>query len=293
MPEPATVQNDFGLRKKVQINGTIVFDTAWRIGSGREGETMSDLGVLLDSSGQPVLPGSSLKGRLRTTCETLAHALGLSACLLNVAASNVPCVSDVKYYTAKQKNGKTKREEYRDATKKSLPARLAWIDEHTCDVCKLFGSPVRASRLRISDGQLEEWSQIVQVRDGVVLDRDSHTAVKGLKYDYEVVPAGARFTITMDLDNPTTTDLALLGAAVFEWHSGSSIGGFTSRGLGRFRLQDVTVKGVDFQNPQQRFQYLTNHAPKDKMSELGAWDTYFSENIQAQLNARADDAKEA
>jgi CRISPR/Cas system CSM-associated protein Csm3 (group 7 of RAMP superfamily) len=217
----------------------------------------------------------------------------LSACLLNVAASNVHCVSDVKYYSAKSKNGKTKREEYREAAKKSLPARLAWIDGHTCDVCKLFGSPVRASRLRISDGQLVERSQIVQVRDGVVLDRDSHTAVKGLKYDYEVVPAGARFTITIDLDNPTTADLALLGAAVFEWHAGSSVGGFTSRGLGRFRLQDVAVKGVDFQNPQQRIQYLTNHAPDKKLSKLGDWDTYFSENIQAQLNARADDAKEA
>ena len=52
---------------------------------------MSDLGVLLDPASRPLLPGSSLKGKLRNTCESLAHALNLSACFLNVAASGVTC----------------------------------------------------------------------------------------------------------------------------------------------------------------------------------------------------------
>src|SRR5438128_305353 len=98
MPDPVTTQNDFKIHSKLRITGTIVFETAWRIGSGKEGETMSDLGVVLDSSGQPVLPGSSLKGKLRSTCESLAHALGLDACLLNFQASGTKCVSDVNYY---------------------------------------------------------------------------------------------------------------------------------------------------------------------------------------------------
>lgn len=61
---------NFGLQKKHRLTASLVFDTAWRIGSGEEGETMSDLGVVIDPKGQPVLPGSSLKGKLRSTSET-------------------------------------------------------------------------------------------------------------------------------------------------------------------------------------------------------------------------------
>ena len=264
MENPVAAMNDFQIRRKLRISATIIFETAWRIGSGKEGETMSDLGVVLDPGGQPVLPGSSLKGKLRSTCETLAHALGMSACLLNVEASRVECVSDVNYY-------KAIKEDYRRASERGLNARLGWIDQHTCDVCKLFGSPVRGSRLRISDGTLCEWAHVVQVRDGVVLDRDSHTAVDGLKYDYEVVPAGSKFLVIVDMDNPNDTDLALFGAAVFEWHAGSSVGGFTSRGLGRFRTQDIKLAGVDFDDAKQRIRYLTSLKPEERLSDLGDW----------------------
>lgn len=266
---------DFALGRKISVTAYLVFETAWRIGSGREGES-SDLGVVLDSAGQPVLPGSSLKGRLRSTCETLAHALGLTACLLDHQASGVNCTSDVKYY-------QKARDEYRDASR-DLERRLRWIDDHTCDVCKLFGSPVQAGRLRVSDGMLKEWANVVQVRDGVVIDRDSQTAVDGLKYDYEVVPPGSRFALRIDLDNPCDGDLALLGAALFEWRSGSSIGGFTSRGLGRFHLEEeIKLLGVDLSDPEQRVQFLTSTTPDDRLSDLGKWECFFGDRIQHRL----------
>ena len=211
----------FKLNKKVRLMACLVFDTAWRVGSGKEGETMSDLGVMLTTTGEPILPGSSLKGKLRSTCETLAHALGLSACLLNRAASGINCTSDIKYYS-------NVRENYQSTFQQGLNNRLQWIANHTCDVCKLFGSPVKVGRLSVSDGTLSHWASVVQVRDGVVIDRDSRTAVDGLKYDYEVVPPNSRFQLCIDLENPTDADIALLGAALFEWHAGSSLGGFTS-----------------------------------------------------------------
>lgn len=267
--------SDFALRRKFSFTADLVFETAWRIGSGREGES-SDLGVVLAPDGQPVLPGSSLKGRLRSTCETLAHALGLRACLLNHQASGVNCTSDVTYY-------QKARDEYRKASR-DLEGRLQWIDDHTCDVCKLFGSPVQAGRLRVSDGTVKEWANVVQVRDGVVIDRDSQTAVDGLKYDYEVVPPGSRFKLHIDLDNPRDRDLALLGATLFEWRSGSSIGGFTSRGLGRFHLEEeIKLKGVDLSDPEQRVKFLTSTTPDDRLSELGDWEGFFGDHIRRRL----------
>ncbi len=273
-----TVDEDFGLRSRMRIAATLVFETAWRIGSGREGETMSDLGVVLDPVGQPVLPGSSLKGRLRSTCETLAHALDMNACMLNREASGVDCVSDISYYP-------TVRQEYREVSQAGLKSRLQWINNHTCDVCKLFGSPVQAGHLRVSDGILQEWATVVQVRDGVVIDRDSRTAVDRLKYDYEVIPPGSRFNICVDLENAADRDLALLGAALFEWHAGSSIGGFTSRGLGRFHLKDIKMLGVDLKDPKQRVRFLTKTSVDQRLADLGDWESYFAERIDQQTRS--------
>lgn len=275
---------NFGLRQQNRLTAFLVFDTAWRIGSGREGETMSDLGVVLDPKGQPVLPGSSLKGKLRSTCETLSYALGLSACMLNHDASNVRCTSDVNYY-------RRVREDYQKALRSGLKVRLQWIDDNTCDVCKLFGSPVQAGRLWVSDGTLKDWASVVQVRDGVVIDRDSQTAVDGLKYDYEVVPPGSRFQICIDLENPTDQDMTLVGAALFEWHAGSSIGGFTSRGLGRFHLEDIELAGVDMSDPAQRVKFLTARTTGERLSNLGDWEAFFTEKIERQLNHGAETAE--
>lgn len=274
MPGAQPTATHFQYRKLVRITAQLVFNTAWRIGSGREGTTLSDLGVMLDPTGAPILPGSSLKGKLRSTCETLSHALGVTACLLNVDASGVSCVSDVQHY-------REVRDEYQDILRnQAVDARLAWIEEHTCGVCKLFGSPVMAGRLRVSDGALEDWASMVQVRDSVVIDRDSQTAVDGLKFDYDVVPADSRFKLCIDLENPTDQDLALMGAALFEWHAGSSLGGFTSRGLGRFRLQDIEVRGVNLDDPDQRIRYLTHTEAHERLTDWGDWEPFFAGYIQ-------------
>ncbi len=272
----STIPEQIRLRSKLQVRGCILFETGWRIGTGREGQT-SDLGVLLDAAGQPMLPGSSIKGKLRSTCEALAPALNLRACLLNVDASGVECASDVRWYSRH-------RECYRRALEAGVEQQLAWIRRNTCDVCQFFGSPVQAARLRCSDGTLiNPGAATVRVRDGVVLDRDSHTAADGLKYDYETVAAGTRFEVVFDLDNPTLADEALFGAALFEWASGSSLGGFTSRGLGRFRLENVTLRGVDLDNQQERLRYLTRPKPEDKLNDRGDWQAYFQRRIENHL----------
>ena len=135
-----------------------------------------------------------------------------------------------------------------------------------------------------------EWASVVQVRDGVVIDRDSQTAVNGLKYDYEVVPPDSQFELCIDLENSTDQDMALLGVALFEWHAGSSIGGFTSRGLGRFHLESIRLAGVDLTDTNQRVKFLTATTAEDRFSDLGDWETYFTKHIQIQrqLNSTAE-----
>jgi CRISPR-associated RAMP protein (TIGR02581 family) len=236
------------LERKITIKGRLAFDTAFHIGSGREGEMATDMGVLLEQgSGRPILPGSSLKGKFRATAERLAGYLGLSACLLDTGLSGVKCVTDEAYR-------QLKHDDFR--TMKNDQDKLNWLAGNVCGVCALFGSPLHASRIYFSDGRLEDWSGAVEIRDGVSLDRDSETARDGLKFDFEVVPAGAAFALQIDLENPSQTELALVGAVLAEWNHGVRLGGKTSRGLGLARLDSLDLSQVDYTDPDQRLAFF-------------------------------------
>lgn len=226
--------------RKVRITGTLFFETAFHIGSGKEGRLATDMGVLKDEEEMPVLPGSTLKGNFRATAERLAGWLGLSACMLDRSLSGMNCVGDQGYFR-----------EVNEAFKKIAreKEKLAWLTEHTCQVCRLFGSPLQAARIFFSDGRLVQWHGGYQVRDGVAIDRDSGTARDGLKYDFEVTGKDTTFEALIELENPETEEMALVSAVLAEWRSGFRLGGFTSRGLGRVVLTGTQVEQVDYRNP--------------------------------------------
>jgi|LGVF01.1.fsa_nt_gb CRISPR-associated RAMP protein (TIGR02581 family) len=262
------MNNNKIFRKKVKIQGDLVFETAFHIGSGREGELATDMGILRELDGRPILPGSTLKGNFRTFAERLSGYLGFTACLLDSELSGIECVSDEKY----------RKQVYEEFKKLDLePKKLTWLQNHTCDICRLFGSPLQASRIFFSDGNLLEWGRSIQVRDGVCIDRDSETARYGAKYDFEVVPKGAVFSITIEMENPADGDLAMVAAALAEWESGFRLGGFTSRGLGRVRLKNTKVKQVDYTDPDQLKAYLVAR-------EMSVADSLFTNCLQEILD---------
>lgn len=250
--------NRTALERRVSISGTVRFDTAFHIGSGREGLLATDMGVLLDPFDRPILPGSTLKGLFRTTAERLAPHLDLTACLLDADLSGQPCVTDEQY----------RRQRHQEFMKLSTDrAKLEWLEHQTCQVCRLFGSPYHSGRIFFSDGDLiDEGLVSIQVRDGVCINRDSGTAVDGLKFDYEVASRDTAFGIRIDIENPETWELALVGAVIAEWQNGFRVGAFTSRGLGRASLQDLVVRKVDFACKSELIAYLL----KREMTEAGA-----------------------
>lgn len=244
------------LDTKIKIKACLVFDTSFHIGSGNEGEMATDMGVLLEQdSGLPILPGSSLKGKFRSLAERLATHLGLSACLLDSGLSGTNCVTDESYRNSAPSGQKKKlMESFQEL--KNEKQKLNWLDNHVCSVCKLFGSPLHAGRIFFNDGLLNTWSGSVEIRDGVCLDRDSETARNGMKYDFEVVPAGTEFTLIMEVINHTQEELALIGAVLAEWENGVHIGGKTSRGLGAAHLQDIQISQVNYHDNKQLRNYL-------------------------------------
>jgi len=244
------------LEKKVLIKGTIRFISALHIGSGREGESLSNIGVLLDPAGKPILPGSTLKGKFRASTEKIAHAMALTACMMDKGLSGVECITDEGYRNQMIDNFRT----LTDSRKK-----LVWLAGHTCHICKLFGSPLQAGRIFFNDGELVEdtWPGVIQTRDGVVIDRDSERARDRGKYNFDVVPAGIEFKIGIELINPLEFELALSGAVVHEWQEGATLGGFSSRGLGRFVMREVSVKQLDFLDPTRRLAALLGNGWQD------------------------------
>lgn len=245
------------MNRRIRISGNLFFDTAFHIGSGKEGELATNLGVLREADGSPVLPGSTLKGCFRSFAEKISGYLGLEACLLDSTLSGKPCVSDTEI---NKKSG----EEFREL--KTESKKIEWLNRKTCDICRFFGSPFQASRIFFSDGTLTKWNNRIEIRDGVCIDRDTETARPKAKYDFEVVPDGTSFHIIIDLENPEVKEIAIVAAVLAEWESGFRLGGFTSRGLGRVRLTDKKVETVDYNNFEQLKDYLLSK----KMTEGGS-----------------------
>ena len=88
----------------------------------------------MTASGEPYIPGSSIKGKLRSTAEELAQYLGLKACLLNYSYSEVECCNASDWYKINRERIDQIRRE-KDAVKKveaieKLPVMSAGCSAH-------------------------------------------------------------------------------------------------------------------------------------------------------------------
>ena len=190
-----------------------------------------DSAVLKDSCGRALIPGSSLKGVIRSLFESVIR----SAAGLDDYDSHYACdvLDEEKCCTAGISNDK----EYK-ALKGLKKAERAW--ENSCAACKLFGGREIAGRLMFKDciQKLPEGGKpLYEYRDGVGIDRKTGSAKKGCKYDYEIVPAGTEFDFCLIAENLTEEQEKYLEFIVNQLRGGNiAVGGKTSRGLGRVKL---------------------------------------------------------
>ena len=194
------------------ISATLRTCTPLHVGSGRSSDAADDL-LRRDAQGRLLIPGPSLAGALRSIATRLAPRLGADVC---------------------------------QALQPNPPRKQAC----GCLVCQLFGdiqpqeTEGKASGLIVYDAVLQADAQTA-IRDGVGIDRVTGAAARAerLKFDLEVLPAGATFSLRMELDPYFENEkaLQLLAASLAEWQAGRGVvGGRVARGLGAFTLEDVT-----------------------------------------------------
>jgi CRISPR-associated RAMP protein (TIGR02581 family) len=172
-------------------------------------------------NGDPFIPGSSLKGILRSF-------------LANVNGD--PLESKVE----KMFQRKEDRAIY---TQKKL-AEL--IEEYSKTAEKLFGSSVMAAKVKIADATLKASDSNYfksEIRNGVHIDRDTGIAANGALFDTEVIPAGTEFDFRLSAENLEYQEAEDLCNLIAYFREGNiTVGGRSRAGLGEISLEHYKIK---------------------------------------------------
>ena len=255
------------LFNRYQLDLTLKLETPLRLSSGRASDD-TDAPLMRRFDGMPFIPGSSLRGAIRSEIERIISGVGHAICpkikscnLFSKEGEHKDCAEKFRVYQKGQEiEGHTLSDrEIAD-----------YAEQHLCDVCKLFGSSLYASHLVIEDA-IPVGNYPCRIRDGVGIDRDTGAARETVKFDYEVMELmrePALFTSTLRIENLTANDKILLKLVLdLLEKEGLYVGGKRAAGLGRIKLSQKTITG--FTNPQELWQRLQNG---ETLCQAMTWD---------------------
>lgn len=184
----------------------------------------STLDYLKDIDGVPYIPGTHVKGVMRTEAERILRSIQGIDCWIT---------GDPDFKDASEKN-----------KRKIKTCEALERGEYGCDVCRIFGVPntkggktYREGKIRVTDFRAEKKPDSVS-RMHVSIDRDMLSNKSGALHRIQLVPAGSRFTGYIITKKLGENEEKLLKASLHSMvHYG--LGGERSRGLGSFKLEPV------------------------------------------------------
>ncbi|MBU0567812.1 CRISPR-associated RAMP protein [bacterium] len=245
------------LESRYIFTGALVLKEAMHVGSG-EGDERAD-SLFTRSNGKFYIPGSSLRGALRSAVERIACALGKNTCLLFDGSSSNTCV------TSKPELIKNEKETVEKGGGKWDEKKACdFLQGNLCDTCKVFGSTHFASKVKITDLYPKKNSVPKDaVRCGVGIDRDTETASEGALFEIEVVEKDCQFDfelIAENLDGKEEWGLLCLGLweMMRKKEEGGAfyIGAKSAAGLGRCELNLQKIEYFDNAKPWGLREYL-------------------------------------
>jgi len=233
-----TAQTELKFLGKVVLEGELHCETGLHIGAGKGSLEIggADNPVVKDAFGRPYIPGSSLRGKMRSLLE---QAAGLA-------------VASELVYLSKRKGQEV---------------RIHQSDRPDDEICVLFGrSPGRMekvggdaldsnvatpARLTVYDAPLDSGSITPQMRENLddeLTEVKSENAVDRITSQanprtLERVPAGAKFHVRMIVDILCEEDKELVArlAQALRLLEDDALGGGGSRGSGRVRFANLKL----------------------------------------------------
>lgn len=209
--------NELSLEFRIRPEGPLLIKSGQEAGADPTLLDMSFVRTTHALLGRTVyLPGSSLKGALRSYCEKVGRTVGLPVC--------DPLKPDSCG---------------RRLERLAKTADGAKIYAELCPICRIFGHTVMASHLHVSDAYPTPDTAIAvnqtEERDGVAIDRVSGAVAVG-PFQLEVVTRG-EFAASLRLRNFQLWQVGLLAVALRDTAGQRVPLGFArSRGLGRVSL---------------------------------------------------------
>src|ERR1700748_2869383 len=230
-----TPQTELKLVGKLILEGEMTCETGLHVGAGKGSLEIggSDNPVVKDAFGRPYVPGSSLRGKIRSLLEQ---------------SSGLAVPSELVYLSKRR----------------GQEVRIHQSDRPDDEICLLFGrnpgrmervqgealesSAASPARLAVYDAPLDPESITAQMRENLedeITEVKSENAIDRITSQsnprtLERVPAGARFRVRMVLDILCEEDKAL-AARVLEGLrllEDDALGGGGSRGSGRVRFSN-------------------------------------------------------
>src|SRR6266568_1109206 len=233
-----TSQTELKLIGKLILEGEMLCETGLHVGAGKGSLEIggSDNPVVKDAFGRPYVPGSSLRGKIRSLLE---QSGGLA----------VP--SELVYLSRR----------------KGQEVRIHQSDRPDDEICLIFGrnpgrmervqgesldtSQATPARLAVFDAPLNPDSITAQMRENLddeLTEVKSENAIDRITSQanprtLERVPAGARFRVRMVLDVLCEEDKALAARLMegLRLLEDDALGGGGSRGSGRVRFSNIKV----------------------------------------------------
>jgi CRISPR/Cas system CSM-associated protein Csm3 (group 7 of RAMP superfamily) len=209
--------------------------------AGRSGFDHAPLLATYDRGAKPVLPGSGLRGVLRSQAERIARTL---ATLKAWDDGHDSQTRKEKFLTTCPAcNPLTTRTDDPVASCnsfiKTLPRAERTTLEHEgaddklCLACRLFGSPWNGSRLRVEDAPFVGEKVELKALDFLAIDRFTGGGRDTAKFD-AVVLWKPKFRVRLFLENPEPWELGWLALVLRDLHDGLTTVGFgAAKGFGR------------------------------------------------------------
>jgi CRISPR-associated protein Csm3 len=233
-----TSQTELKLVGKLILEGEMTCETGLHVGAGKGSLEIggSDNPVVKDAFGRPYVPGSSLRGKIRSLLEQ---------------TSGLAIPSELVFLSRR----------------KGQEVRIHQSDRPDDEICLLFGrnpgrmervqgdtletSQATPARLAVYDAPLEADSITAQMRENLddeITEVKSENAIDRITSQanprtLERVPSGARFRVRMILDILCEEDKALVPRVIegLRLLEDDALGGGGSRGSGRVRFSNLKI----------------------------------------------------